>query len=65
MIDKQRRTEDEGTENETTDYGEGKRGVTSPSRGGMFAATPGEHGDKAEDPAEGPATTPPHRQDQS
>jgi hypothetical protein len=65
MTDHQRRSEDEDAENETTDIGEGGRGIASPSRGGTFAQTPGEGGDKAEEPMRGPDTTPPHRQEQS
>ena len=64
MSDRQRRSEDEDAENETTDVGEGERGVTSPSRGGTFGQTPGEGGDRAEDPVRDPGTTPPHRQEQ-
>jgi hypothetical protein len=65
MTDHQRRSEDEDAENETTDVGEGERGIISPSRGGTFAQTPGEGGDKAEDPVGAPGTTPPHQQEHS
>jgi hypothetical protein len=64
MSDRQRRSEDEDADNETTDVGEGERGATSPSRGGTFGQTPGEGGDRAEDPIRVPGTTPPHRQEQ-
>jgi hypothetical protein len=64
MSDSHRRSEDEDIENETTDVGEGERGVASPSRGGTFRQTPGEGGDKAEESVQVPGTTPPHRQDQ-
>ncbi|MFL5761847.1 MAG: hypothetical protein ACJ789_19280 [Thermomicrobiales bacterium] len=63
MSDRKSRGEEEDAETERTDVGEGERGVTSPSRGGMFGQTPGEEGDKAEDSVGGPGTTPPHRQD--
>jgi hypothetical protein len=62
MSDSQRRTDDEDAEQETTDVGEGERGVISPGRRGTFDQTPGEVGDRAEDPARGPRTVPPHRQ---
>lgn len=63
MSDRQRRTNDEDAEQETTDVGEGERGVISPSRGGTFAQTPGEVGDRAEEPVRGSGTIPPHRQE--
>lgn len=47
----QERIEDEDAENEATDVGDGQRGVTGPSRGGMFSPTPGEGGDKANVPS--------------
>jgi hypothetical protein len=53
----------EEAEQQTTDVGEGERGITAPARGGTFRETPGEAGDKAEGDAGGPGITIPHRQD--
>jgi hypothetical protein len=47
---------------ETTDYGEGERGVTTPGRGGTFRSTPGEGGDR-EGKSGGPGTPIPHLQE--
>jgi hypothetical protein len=62
MSDRERPTEIEDTEEKTTDVGERKRSVITSGRGGIFAQTPGESGDRAEDPAGGPDAVPPHRQ---
>jgi len=47
---------------ETTDVGEGERGVTTQGRGGTFRSTPGEAGDR-EGKSGGPDAPIPHRQD--
>jgi hypothetical protein len=64
MSDRQRQTENEDAEQETTDFGEGERGIVTPSRGGTFAQTPGETGDRGEDPASDPGAIPPRHQEQ-
>ena len=48
---------------ETTDFGEGERGVTTQGRGGTFRSTPGEAGDR-EGTSPGPGTPIPHLQDE-
>ena len=53
----------EEPEEETTDYGEGERGVTTQGRGGTFRSTPGERGDR-EGKSGGPGTPIPHLQDE-
>ena len=52
----------ENPESETTDFGEGERGVTTPGRGGTFRSTPGERGDQ-EGKSGSPDTPIPHLQD--
>jgi hypothetical protein len=52
----------EEPEEETTDYGEGARGVAVPGRGGTFRSTPGEGGDR-EGQGGSPDSPIPHLQD--
>jgi hypothetical protein len=63
MSNRERQTDNEDAEQETTDFGEGERGIVAPSRGGTFAQTPGETGDRLDDPGSDPGATPPHQQE--
>jgi hypothetical protein len=63
MSDRQRLSEDEAAEDETTDVGEAQRGVVSPGRAGTFRETPGEAGDRDDEAVRVPGVTPPHREE--
>lgn len=64
MSDRQHSHNAEDAEQESTDLGEGERGVIAPGRGGTFRSTPGETGDNAEGESGGPGVTIPHLQDE-
>jgi len=54
----------EDAEDDSTDVGEGQRGVVTPSRGGTFDATPGESGDNAGAESGAPNSPIPHLQEE-
>jgi hypothetical protein len=64
MSDRQHPNNAEDAEQETSDFGEGERGVIAPNHGGTFRPTPGETGDKAEGESGGPGVVIPHLQDE-